>query len=380
MIAAPARQHGVAALAVTMLLFFVMVLGSRFVNRNLVFEQRASANQYRSTQAFEAAEAGLEWTLAQLGRQPAHRRRLPADRGRHGDVVPVAAARVRRSELRPSPRRHGSMAAPCRRCRRPASARRAGWRCSCPAGGRAHPRRLPMRRRCVQRVLRSDRTARLVLRRQRAGCSSFGGQCAAGSASPTDASARIRAAAAPAHRTGSAADGAWRRRCRAAPRSAHTTRDTGVGRPRDPRGRRDSCRAWPVSSGPAGGTSPSTQAAHDTALSALTAGQFFASYFGLDKTAWARQPLVRHPRPAAAIARRRCWPLIADDPRAFARVRRRRPAAGRAGGPRFIGASGRHRRRRGGPAPRRRRRSRRALRQRHDLERRRLRTPASAGR
>src|SRR5688572_25736445 len=65
---AGARQHGVAALAVTMLLFFVMVLGVAFVNRNLVFEQRASANQYRSTQAFEAAEAGVEWALALLGR------------------------------------------------------------------------------------------------------------------------------------------------------------------------------------------------------------------------------------------------------------------------------------------------------------------------
>ena len=60
------QQRGAAALIVTMMLFFAMVLVAVFVNRNLVFEQRSSANQLRSTQAFEAAEAGLEWALAQL--------------------------------------------------------------------------------------------------------------------------------------------------------------------------------------------------------------------------------------------------------------------------------------------------------------------------
>ena len=64
--ASPSRQGGVAALGLTLLLLFALLLGVAYVNRNLVFEQRASANQYRSTQAFEAAEAGLEWTLARL--------------------------------------------------------------------------------------------------------------------------------------------------------------------------------------------------------------------------------------------------------------------------------------------------------------------------
>ena len=60
------QQRGAAALIVTMVLFFAMTLAAAYVNRNLVFEQRISANQYRATQAFEAAEAGLEWALAQL--------------------------------------------------------------------------------------------------------------------------------------------------------------------------------------------------------------------------------------------------------------------------------------------------------------------------
>ena len=45
-------------------------------------------------------------------------------------------------------------------------------------------------------------------------------------------------------------------------------------------------------SGPAGGIAPHTLAADDGALSALTSGRFFASYFGLDPAAWARQPGV----------------------------------------------------------------------------------------
>ncbi len=60
------RQRGAAALAVTLLLFFAMCLVAAYANRGLLLEQRASANQYRAAQAFEAAEAGIEWAIAQL--------------------------------------------------------------------------------------------------------------------------------------------------------------------------------------------------------------------------------------------------------------------------------------------------------------------------
>jgi hypothetical protein len=49
-----------------MLLFFLMALVAAYTSRNLIFEQRTSTNQYRASQAFEAAEAGLNWALAQL--------------------------------------------------------------------------------------------------------------------------------------------------------------------------------------------------------------------------------------------------------------------------------------------------------------------------
>lgn len=62
----PQRMRGAATLVVVMVLFFIMMLVTAYANRSLIFEQKTSANQYRSTQAFEAAEAGLEWSLAML--------------------------------------------------------------------------------------------------------------------------------------------------------------------------------------------------------------------------------------------------------------------------------------------------------------------------
>jgi hypothetical protein len=59
-------RRGIGALVVVMMLFFIMSLVAAYASRNLIFEQRTSANNYRATQAFEAAEAGLEWGIAML--------------------------------------------------------------------------------------------------------------------------------------------------------------------------------------------------------------------------------------------------------------------------------------------------------------------------
>lgn len=59
-------ERGLATLTVVAVLFFIMSLVAAYTNRNLIFEQRTSGNQYRSTLAHEAAEAGVEWALAQL--------------------------------------------------------------------------------------------------------------------------------------------------------------------------------------------------------------------------------------------------------------------------------------------------------------------------
>jgi PilX N-terminal len=64
--AARPGQRGAASLIVVMVLFFLMSLVAAYTSRNLIFEQRTSVNQYRATQAYEAAEAGIEWALAML--------------------------------------------------------------------------------------------------------------------------------------------------------------------------------------------------------------------------------------------------------------------------------------------------------------------------
>jgi hypothetical protein len=59
-------RRGAATLIVVMILFFIITLVAAYTSRNLLFEQRTSANQMRSTLAFETAEAGLEWAIARL--------------------------------------------------------------------------------------------------------------------------------------------------------------------------------------------------------------------------------------------------------------------------------------------------------------------------
>ena len=61
-----ARQRGVASLIVVMVLFFVVSMVAAYTSRNLIFEQRTSTNQYRATQALEAADAGLQWAIGLL--------------------------------------------------------------------------------------------------------------------------------------------------------------------------------------------------------------------------------------------------------------------------------------------------------------------------
>jgi Tfp pilus assembly protein PilX len=59
-------QRGVGALVVMLLLLFGASIIVFYLNRGLIFEQKASANQVRSTTAFEVAEAGIEWATGRL--------------------------------------------------------------------------------------------------------------------------------------------------------------------------------------------------------------------------------------------------------------------------------------------------------------------------
>ena len=132
----PAAQRGAAALIVVMLLFFLISLVAAYAGRNLIFEQKTSANQYRATQAFEAAEAGLEWALAMLngGRIDAAcsppspvNNALPSFRQRYlnVDADGLYSPRLWADNLtreRPSCVQNGT-----------------GWNCSCPGGAAPTP-------------------------------------------------------------------------------------------------------------------------------------------------------------------------------------------------------------------------------------------------
>lgn len=62
------RQHqrGLGTLAVSLLLLLVITVMALYLNRGVLFEQRTSSNQARSTLAQEVAEAGLEWATGML--------------------------------------------------------------------------------------------------------------------------------------------------------------------------------------------------------------------------------------------------------------------------------------------------------------------------
>ncbi len=59
-------QEGAAALIVVVVLFFILAMVTAYAGRNLIFEQRTSVNNQRATQAFEMAEAGLDFAIGLL--------------------------------------------------------------------------------------------------------------------------------------------------------------------------------------------------------------------------------------------------------------------------------------------------------------------------
>jgi len=68
-------QHGAAALIVTLMLFLALALLALGIHRHLLIEQRAATDHARAVQAFEAAEAGLDWAQGHLN----DTRRVDAD-------------------------------------------------------------------------------------------------------------------------------------------------------------------------------------------------------------------------------------------------------------------------------------------------------------
>jgi PilX N-terminal len=290
----PIHQRGVAALVVTMTLFFAMLLVAVFANRNLVFEQRSSANQYRATQAFEAAEAGLEWAQAQLNSV----QRIGADCKASADT---GAASFRARYLRTAAATAGFTSnvwsnAGVETALQPSCVHAAaGWQCSCPANG--HP----------QLVAPADGQAAPaftlqflpgtkpgVVRVVARGCSSLAGVCAPGATTTADATARVEVALALLPGLASAPGATLTARgavnAAGAAMGIHNP-DVASGGVAVHAGAGIDVGAAHLS-GPAGASRATVMVGNDTTLQALSADQLFIAYFGHDRTSWASQPVV----------------------------------------------------------------------------------------
>jgi hypothetical protein len=289
------RQHGSAALIVTLLLFFAMTLAALFVNRNLLFEQRSAVNQARATQAFEAAEAGLEWATAQLNNS----QRLGAD-----CLVSTAgsalAFRERYLHLQRSTGRFAratwnSAGTPVPL--RPSCVRDGDhWACSCPTEGAPSlptPSDANASPAFALEFVAADQPG--VVRVVSIGCTSASGACAADGQGSVDASARVEIALAlvPGLRTPPAAALTARGRVDAggAALGVHNPDpDSGVA---IHAGSTISAVAARLTT-PAGAGLGGALVANDAALAASSPTQHFAAYFGMSPTQWRQQPGVHH--------------------------------------------------------------------------------------
>jgi len=290
------QQRGAATLAVSLLLLMAMLLSAACANRALLFEQRSSANQQRATQAFEAAEAGIDWAIAQLNApRPVDERCEPLTdtsgssfRERYLSVDTDSGLHV--------PQRWKSGAQDL--ALQPGCVRSGhGWSCACPSngwpglmvatGGDLAPQP-------AFSVQFSAEPRPGLVRLTATGCSNAAGACRPGVAGRADAVVRLQvllgvlpgvsvlpqaaltvrgtvdaAGALGVHNSDAASDGL-------------TVRAGGslIG------------TALRLSTA-AGGAAEASAATHDMALAALAPERLFASHFGLDRTRWARHPAAQ---------------------------------------------------------------------------------------
>ncbi len=284
------RQRGAAALVVTMLLVFAMLIVVAVANRNVIVEVRGSANQYRSTQSFEAAEAGLEWALARLNDgTPIGDDCLPSadpaarsfrDRYLRDDGAGFVAA-TRDDAGTPTP-----LQAACVRGE-------SGWSCACPPGGTAVVSDPAGDATAPGFALQFANGARPgIVRAIASGCTRSAATCAATTNAGHEAAARVEVAF-------GLVPG-----LRAAPVAALTVRgnvDAGASalgaHNRDAASGGLAIHAGGGVAGnalrlgvPAGSPLEGAIASGDTQLAALDADRFFARWFAMDKAAWAAQP------------------------------------------------------------------------------------------
>lgn len=122
-------EHGAATLVVVMSLFLVMALLAAYGNRSMMFEQRISSSYFRAGVAQEAAEAGIEWTLAQLNGDAINNSCVPVATGGTRFVDRFLAISPTDRTIKQSG--SGLVATTVADCTREGT----GWTCRCPDRG-----------------------------------------------------------------------------------------------------------------------------------------------------------------------------------------------------------------------------------------------------
>ncbi|MEO8080340.1 MAG: PilX N-terminal domain-containing pilus assembly protein [Caldimonas sp.] len=288
------RQHGVASLAVVILLFFAMTIVVVFTHRALLTEQRIAENQVRSTQAAEAAEAGLEWAIARLN--DAARVDAACLPGDDADVPASFRDRyfpfdVTTRTFVPAVWNDGGTLRPLQAaCVRDDS----GWTCHCPTGGAPVLAGAASGRTAPAFSLEFAAGARPgIVRVVSTGCTRSSGVCSSTSETAREASVRVEVALALVPGL------------RAAPAAALTVRGTvSAGNAQLGVHNRDGASGLAVHAGgsvsasalrlglAAGSSSADSVVANDPGLSGLDDDAFFARYFGMTRAAWSTQPAV----------------------------------------------------------------------------------------
>lgn len=287
-------QRGAAALVVTLMLFLSLGLGLLYASRTLVIDGRNARHQVESAQAFEAAEAGVEWMTARLNDpQRLEETCLP------GASAASRNLRDRLLEFDAStglflPRTWLDGGVP-RILQAACVGSATGWQCSCPAGGLPHPPLPPDgSSHPVFVVSLQAGTKPGTLQVNATGCNQAGSDCVAGGAGAAEAKAQVQTLLAllPALFQPPAATLTVRGDVEVPSGSpGWVNAETATGGVVVDAGGSVAAPAARLTSAP-GSASSLAVLESDAALKALRPDRLFARHFGMDKPHWRSRPGV----------------------------------------------------------------------------------------